>query len=86
MKGLNQKWLLPHICEVVYTKHHVNKQGALVHGNGRLGVCFTMGAHLPKDTIHMIDKNIHKDLLVTQVMKKHKERVLAIIHKGGTST
>lgn len=96
MKGLNHKkgcqcgfllkrmWLLPDICQVVYTqKHHVNKDGVVVHGTGQLGQTSAVGAHLSTDTIHWIDKNIREGLSVTQVMKKHKERVLAIIRKGG---
>lgn len=56
----------------LHTKHHVNKQGLVVHEIGQLGQSSFVGTHLPTNIIHWIEKNIHEGLLVTQIIENTK--------------
>lgn len=77
-------WLLPDICQVVYIqKHHVKKDGVVVHSISQFGQTSAMDAHSSTNTIHWIDKNIREGLLVTQIVKKQEVRVLAITRNRG---
>lgn len=71
-----QAILDPSIVEICYaTFHHVNKDGFIVHGCVKNGLCSSFSVHVTEEIRAFVLENFKLGLSIYQVMSKHKCKV-----------
>ena len=78
-----QLYLLPDVTEVcIIHRHHVNKDGFVVHGICKDGDRSAFSAHISKDIREFVQKCVRDRLSVPQIMSKHLQNIFQWEEEG----